>query len=137
MSANRSGDPRKRAAAERKAHLAQLTRTDPATVRRTSGPGDAFDLWVADLPDGRRIAAVMPKLLPGAPASVRRRVRDRATANLTGRCPRCDAPAGVPDAQAGFQHETGCPLVGDAGMSRWIDPKSQAALIAIAQGGNR
>lgn len=42
-----------------------------------------FQAWMVG-----EVMVLMPKLLPGAPSSTRRRYRDRIIANATGECPR-------------------------------------------------
>lgn len=105
--------------ADTAAVLAKVATADPSTLARERRGN--FDVWSATLPSGRPAVCVMPALKNGAPASVRRWARDRALANLTGRCPRCDAVTGAhPYRVAEMSHEDGCTLQDTSPVQRWI-----------------
>ena len=108
------------------ATLARLTEVDPSTIRVRES-FDGLTIVTADLPSGRRAMAVMPSLRPGTPNRVRRLWLDRAEANLTGRCPRCDAVSGArPDGDGQMVHAVGCRVMDDSVLARWLLTGGQA-----------
>jgi hypothetical protein len=107
--------------ADRKAHIAASrtsARRNPEPIL-IEEPVAGFHFWkVGDVLVG------MPKLLPGAPASIRRHYRARIVANAIGECPRCGSIAADPleGHQASLSHDDGCPLL-LAHIERWVDPR--------------
>jgi hypothetical protein len=93
-------------------------------------PSGGFQLWkVGDVLVG------MPKLLPRAPASVRRRYRLRIVANATGECMRCGSITAdrLERHHATLSHCSDCPLLLND-IERWIHPRSNALRNALGTG---
>jgi hypothetical protein len=69
----------------------------------------------------------MPKLLPNAPSSVRRRYRQRIVSNAVGECSRCGVIVADPleGHRATLEHEDNCSLLLHD-IERWIDPRASA-----------
>jgi hypothetical protein len=119
--------------ADRKANIAASRASarrnpEPMLVDEPSNAG--FQFWqVGDVLVG------MPKLLPNAPASIRRHHRARIVANATGECSRCGSIAADPleGHHASLSHDDGCPLL-LTDIEHWIDPRSQALRNAISGG---
>ena len=120
-------------AADRKAHIAAsraTARRNPEQILVDQSPSPGFQFWkVGDVLVG------MPKLLPNAPASIRRHYRARIVANATGECGRCGSIAADPleGHHASLSHDDGCPLLLND-IERWIDPCSQSLRNAISGG---
>jgi hypothetical protein len=122
--------------ADRKARIAASRATarrnpEPMLVDGPTGAIAGFQFWkIGDVLVG------MPALLPGAPASIRRRHRARIVANATGECTHCGTIANDPTGTvgyAGFPHRNGCPLL-LTDIERWIDPRAQSLRGALASG---
>jgi hypothetical protein len=116
--------------ADTQAEIAKLTSIDAATVTiHTAGPD--YTTWTATSRDGgTTVLGVMPSLKPRAPKRLRRWMRDRAVANMTGACPRCRAATGIADSGNATQmnHEADCTIGGDKippDLRRHILPKSR------------
>jgi hypothetical protein len=116
--------------ADTKANIA----TSRASARRNPEP-----MLVEELPIGGfqlwRVGTVlvgMPKLLPGAPSSVRRRYRLRVVADATGECIRCGSLAADPleGHHAILSHDDRCPLLLDD-IELWVDPRASAMRNAL------
>jgi hypothetical protein len=111
--------------ADRKAQIV----ASRATARRhpvpmlVGEPSPGWQMWKVG-----QVAVVMPRLLPGAPSSVRRHYRQRILANATGECPGCGSVVGDPEdgsVQANLAHDGDCPvreLVEH--VEPWLDPRS-------------
>jgi hypothetical protein len=119
--------------ADRKANLAAnraSARRNPEPILVSETLHDGFQFWkVGDVLVG------MPKLLPNAPASIRRHYRARILANATGECPRCGSITADPleGHHAALSHDNGCPLL-LTDIERWIDPRFPALRNAISGG---
>jgi hypothetical protein len=111
--------------ADRKAHIAARrasARRNPNPMLVDELPRGGFQLWkVGDVLVG------MAALLPGAPASVRRRYRARIVANATGECGRCGSIVADPleGHHASLSHDDRCPLLLHD-IERWVDLRSRA-----------
>lgn len=108
--------------------------TKAQLVAAWADPSPPVRVWDAPLPSGvaawkaGQALVLLPELLPGAPASIRRAYRDRLRTNATGRCPRCGAASGIDTASGPrTMHEQTCPVAALAG-SRWLDRRGIAAL---------
>jgi hypothetical protein len=125
--------------ADRKARLAAAR----ASARRRPEPMLAGE--PSDLPDWHlwmvgKAAVLVPKLLPGAPASIRRRYRLRIVVDATGECPRCGSIAADRlegsdplDGRAALSHEDDCPvLLVESEAERWLDPRARPLRGALA-----
>lgn len=96
------------------------------------GPISDMPGWTAHVVGGRGgVLVVLPTLLPGAPASLQRRVRDRILTNATGRCPRCGEVAQEPEkapgggmGTEGLAHADDCRVLITPADVRWFDPRS-------------
>jgi hypothetical protein len=106
--------------ADRKAQLAAnraSARRHPVPMLVGESSVGGWQFWkVGD------VLTVMPKLLQGAPASVRRHYRNRLIANALGECPNCGSIAGDPAENSGlapFPHRNTCPVV-RTDFERWI-----------------
>ncbi|OAN37440.1 hypothetical protein [Microbacterium sp. H83] len=82
------------------------------------------------------ITCIIESLSEDAPAFYVAIIRQRVWANLSGRCPACDAVADVRTAGRGvMQHEERCSVgYPPAGMACYIDPSSTAYLRAVSTG---
>jgi hypothetical protein len=108
-------------------------RRNPEPILVDQSPSPGFQFWkVGDVLVG------MPKLLPNAPASVRRHYRARSVANATGECPRCDSITTDPlqGHAVSLSHNDRCPLLLND-IERWIDPRSQPLRDALNSGWSR
>lgn len=110
--------------ADTKALLASTAeRLGPNPPIRPVGPAGfpGYVAWNVG-PEHGGVLVVMPRLLPGAPASLRRRYRDRILANATGTCPRCTANTDAAHVHQGqMAHEPTCTLVFGPRDERWFD----------------
>jgi hypothetical protein len=119
--------------ADRKAQIAASrasARRNPEPMLVDEPTAGGFQFWqVGDVLVG------MPKLLPNAPASIRRHYRVRIVANATGECPRCGSIAAdtLEGHHASLSHNAGCPLL-LGNIERWLDPRSKALRSAIDRG---
>lgn len=102
--------------ADTAARIATLTDVDPATITR-GGTYGHLTLWSASTADGRTVVAVLPALRTCTPARWQRVYLDRVEANLTGRCPACQA---VLDTTGHSEHDGRCPVV-DPRLTRWLE----------------
>ena len=97
--------------ADRKAHLAAArssARRYPLPMLLDEPPNmPGWQFWKVG-----GVVVCMPKLVPGAPASLKRHYLQRVIANATGECPRCDTVATDPavGAQASLPHDGDCPV---------------------------
>jgi hypothetical protein len=116
--------------ADRKAHL---TRSRDG-ARRHPQPmlaGEPSDLPGRQLWMVGGVAVLMPKPLPGAPASIRRWYLQHIVANATGECMRCGTLAadrldGDPLDRARLAHDDDCPLLMvEAEAERLLDPRAR------------
>lgn len=98
------------------ATVATLTDVDPSTITQ-GGTYGHLSLWSATTVDGRTVVAVLPALRACAPARWQRVYLGRVEANLTGRCPACQA---VLDTTGHTEHANRCPVV-DPRLSRWLE----------------
>ena len=117
--------------ADRKAQIA----ASRASARRHPDPilmGEPPDmpgwsLWRVGI-----VAVVVPRLLPGAPSSVRRQYQRRIIANATGECPRCGTVATDPVGDhASLSHDRDCPVRQlEVHAERWLDPRAHGQRVA-------
>lgn len=107
-----------------------------AAAWETTAGRDVSELVERRMPEGisiwslGSIACVIESLSEDAPAVYVEIIRQRVWANLSGRCPACNAVADVRAGSRGvMQHESRC-TVGHppAGMARYIDPAAVAGL---------
>ena len=103
--------------ADAKAAIAAVWESEPEKLpEQVSIDGWPFDLWKV----GTTLLA-LPAVPPGrrVPASLKRLIRDRRRATLSGICPRCDACAEVTTDRISFSHEPWC-SIGDPGFSETL-----------------
>jgi hypothetical protein len=111
-----------------RAAAARAAATRDPTPHMVGHPADTPGCTAWSVGNPRGVMVLMPTLLPGAPASLRRRYRDRIVANATGRCPRCGETSGIDAAPAErvasgtLKHADNCPLLLDRPSDgQWID----------------
>jgi hypothetical protein len=120
--------------ADRKAQIA----ASRASARRHPDPilmGEPPDmpgwsLWRVGI-----VAVVVPRLLPGAPSSIRRQYQRRIIANATGECSHCDTVATDPvvSSHASLAHDQDCPVrLLEVHAERWLDPRAHGLRAAMA-----
>lgn len=101
----------------------------PTVEQMPNSPHESVTAWKVR-GDDANVVVMMPRLLPGAPASLRRRYRDRIIANATGTCPRCGEASGVeqhhadttvPGSSGRLAHADNCPVLTRDTDNKWID----------------
>jgi hypothetical protein len=100
---------------------AVMTTVLPETIRRGHRVGHD-EVYFGLTNSGKAVIAFMPGLTIDAPPKVCQWMLQRATANLTGRCPVCDACIDVSSGiQSTIRHETYCNLDGRPDwVARWL-----------------
>lgn len=96
---------------------ALMTTVRPETIRLLKSIG-TDDVFIAQTTDGNNVMCVMPGLSIAAPADVQTWMHQRVTANLTGRCPACDACINANDnTNATIPHKDACTIIG---RPKWV-----------------
>lgn len=103
---------------EQAAHMAMLASVDPSTIRVAEYVGNVA-VFEGRTPDGKVIAAAIPRLRPGAPYLMQTAWIARANGLITGRCRLCDCVATVTERGVQFTHHLACPA-GSAELEAWV-----------------
>lgn len=119
--------------AERSAVLASLTTVDPETIR-IAEVIDGVAVVLGQREDGENVCAFLPVLRKGASKRMRRLWWDRARADLTGQCPRCEGVFGAEDDGNELAHEPSCPVNDWRRLMSGVERRGILTLQALAQG---
>ena len=103
--------------ADAKAALAAVWGSEPVKLPEQVN----FGGWPCDLWKVGKVLMALPTVPPGrrVPASLKRLIRDRRSATLSGICPRCRACAEVTTDRIVFSHESWC-SIGDPGFTETL-----------------
>ena len=111
--------------ADRRANIARgrdSARKHPTPMLVDIDPGDGWWAWMVG-----DVMVVMPALLPGTPASIRRKYMNRVITNAVGECPRCGTVTndGAVDQVSGLAHDGDCPVLSlERVVGPWLDRRA-------------